>query len=137
MSSLTKLRSNIKAVMERDGVSQSALADRTGLSRPLLSNYLRGETSPGIDAIDRIAAALGVSVAHLFEAGSTPAAALRPPTDPEMLAFVLDKFERSDRIAAARAILLADEVELATMLDALAIFIPGGIKKNKRTSGAG
>lgn len=49
-------------IMCREGVSQTELAERTGISRPVLSNYMTGKTSPSFYKVDKIARALGCSV---------------------------------------------------------------------------
>lgn len=49
-------------IMCRDGVSQIELAERTGIPRPVLSNYMTGKNCPSFYKIDKIARALGCSV---------------------------------------------------------------------------
>jgi transcriptional regulator with XRE-family HTH domain len=48
------------------------VADRSGLSESFLSQVERGQSSASIASLRRIADALGVSIADLFEGGSMP-----------------------------------------------------------------
>ena len=48
------------------------VADRSGLSESFLSQVERGQSSASIASLRRIANALGVSIADLFEGGSMP-----------------------------------------------------------------
>ena len=49
-------------IMCRDGVSQLELSEKTGISQPVLSNYMTGKTCPSFYKVDKIARALGCSV---------------------------------------------------------------------------
>jgi transcriptional regulator with XRE-family HTH domain len=80
MSSFEKLRNNIKLIVERGDVSLSDLARLSGLSRSLVRNYVEGNNAPGIDQIDRIAGALGVSTASLI--GDEVPARIQLPDEP-------------------------------------------------------
>jgi len=57
------------------GLSLEGLAERSGVSRSMLSLIERGEASPTAVLLERIASALGVSLATLFE---DPAASADP-----------------------------------------------------------
>lgn len=52
----------LRRVMACKGVNETTLAERTGIQRTLLSNYISGRTNPSFYAVDRIAKALGCSV---------------------------------------------------------------------------
>jgi transcriptional regulator with XRE-family HTH domain len=54
------------------GVSLRELAERSGVSAPMLSQVERGETSPTLAVLFRIAGGLGVEVGQLVGAFSTP-----------------------------------------------------------------
>jgi len=56
------------------GLSLAALAERSGVSRSNISLIERGESSPTATVLDKLSAALGITVAALFErpAGATP-----------------------------------------------------------------
>ena len=49
-------------IMRRNGVTQSELSERTGLSQPRLSNYIAGKVAPTLYTLDKIAKALHCSV---------------------------------------------------------------------------
>ncbi len=67
-----RIASRIRALRSGHGLSLDALAERSGVSRSMLSLIERGETSPTAVVLDRIATGLGVVLASLFE---DPAAA--------------------------------------------------------------
>lgn len=67
------LRANIIVGRARSRLSQEQLAERSGVSRPTISRIERAQVDVGIDALERIARALGVAVADLF----VPASAAR------------------------------------------------------------
>ena len=48
-------------------VSVEELAEKTGIGRSTLYNYENGLFSPTIDALEKIADALGVQIAELYE----------------------------------------------------------------------
>lgn len=56
----------IKEVSKSQGVSITKLAELVGITQPNMSNIANGKTSPSLDLLERIAAALGVSVPELF-----------------------------------------------------------------------
>ncbi|HEY0396533.1 MAG TPA: helix-turn-helix transcriptional regulator [Candidatus Elarobacter sp.] len=64
---LEALRVNVVVGRARCRLSQSQLAERAGVSRPTISRIERGSGDVGVDVVQRIADALDVSVAQLFE----------------------------------------------------------------------
>lgn len=60
-----KLR--IKQAAKEKGVTIVALSEMVGLTQPGLSNIANGKSSPSLETLERIAKALGVPVASLFE----------------------------------------------------------------------
>ena len=56
----------IKEVSKSQGVSITKLAELVGITQPNMSNIANGKTSPSLDLLERIAAALDVSVPDLF-----------------------------------------------------------------------
>lgn len=56
----------VKEVSKAQGVSITKLAELVGITQPNMSNIANGKTSPSLDLLERIAAALGVSVPELF-----------------------------------------------------------------------
>src|SRR3982750_4597349 len=56
----------IKALREAEGLSLRDLADRSGVSAPMLSQVERGETSPTLAIAGRIAGGLELSLSQLL-----------------------------------------------------------------------
>jgi transcriptional regulator with XRE-family HTH domain len=56
----------IKAVRNSIGLSVGALAERSGLSKALISQIENGKTSPSLSTLDRLADSLGVPAAYLL-----------------------------------------------------------------------
>lgn len=56
----------IKEVSKSQGISITKLAELVGSTQPNMSNIANGKTSPSLDLLERIAAALGVPVPELF-----------------------------------------------------------------------
>jgi transcriptional regulator with XRE-family HTH domain len=56
----------IKELADARGLTINRLADFAGMSRGYLSKLLRGEQSPTVRSLERIAAALEVEVRDLF-----------------------------------------------------------------------
>ena len=54
------------------GFTQADLAEKAGVSVTYISQLERGETAPGIDLVGRLAGALGMTVAELLPAESSP-----------------------------------------------------------------
>jgi transcriptional regulator with XRE-family HTH domain len=54
------------------------IAERAGVSESFLSQVERGRASASVASLRRIAGALGVSVADLFDSSGPPARPLRP-----------------------------------------------------------
>lgn len=51
--------------MERQSISQTDLARKTGISRPNISNYLKGKNVPGLEVLEKFSAALGAPIDRL------------------------------------------------------------------------
>ncbi len=64
----TLLGMAIKAQRASLGISQEELAHRAGLHRTYISDLERGARNPSIESIEKLAGALQISVAKLFEA---------------------------------------------------------------------
>ncbi|WP_230533012.1 helix-turn-helix domain-containing protein [Microvirga roseola] len=56
------------------GLTLDGLAERTGVSRSMISLIERGESSPTAAVLDKLAAGLGVTLASLFAERESPAA---------------------------------------------------------------
>ncbi len=70
--------SAVRAARRRAGVSQSELAERAGTSQPSIARLEKGQVSPTVITLDRIARALGADLVIDFE----PQAAQRYSTPP-------------------------------------------------------
>lgn len=51
---------NVRRLAKRQGLSINALADQSGVSRAQMFNVLRGNSSPSLDWISKVAPVLGV-----------------------------------------------------------------------------
>lgn len=58
----------VRELRKANGLSQEAFADKCGFARSYMSRIERGVGNPSLDAIEVLAAGLGVPVAELFEA---------------------------------------------------------------------
>ena len=94
---------NVRHYRKGRGLKQHALADRAGLSVNMVGRIERGEASPSLETIERIAAALDVPAAALFGAG-TPAAP--SPERGRLLQRLHGQLARLDDDALARAVKL-------------------------------
>lgn len=62
------IASRVLALREAQGLSLTSLAERSGVSRSNISLIERGESSATATVLDKLAGALGVTLASLFEA---------------------------------------------------------------------
>ena len=72
-SAITAVGPRVKALREAEGMSLRDLAERSGVSAPMLSQVERGETSPTLQVAARIASGLQLRLSQLLrldEAGS-------------------------------------------------------------------
>ena len=67
---LIRFGNRLRELRQARGVSQEALADLAGLHRTYVSSVERGERNISLQNIDRLAAALEVSLAELMPAQS-------------------------------------------------------------------
>jgi transcriptional regulator with XRE-family HTH domain len=61
------IASKVRALRDLRGLSIEALAEKSGISRSMISLVERGETSPTAALLDKLTAALGTTLARLFE----------------------------------------------------------------------
>jgi transcriptional regulator with XRE-family HTH domain len=66
MDLLTKFAGNVRKLRARKKLSQKALADRVGISVSYVSMLERGQRSPPLETVEKMARALGVSPASLL-----------------------------------------------------------------------
>ena len=63
-----KFGKHLRALREERGWSQEEFADRAGLHRTYVSAVERGVRNPTLSVLERLAKALGVSMAELVQA---------------------------------------------------------------------
>jgi transcriptional regulator with XRE-family HTH domain len=63
----TRLGLAVRRLRQRAGYSQESFADACGLHRTYMGSVERGERNISLDNIQKIAAALGISLSQLFE----------------------------------------------------------------------
>lgn len=75
-----KLGENVRRLRETRGLSLRAVAERSGFSASFLSQVENDQASPSIASMERIAAALGVTMAEFFDSLGTrkPSASVAP-----------------------------------------------------------
>jgi transcriptional regulator with XRE-family HTH domain len=66
MDLLTKFAGNVRRLRSKRKLSQKALADRVGISVSYVSMLERGQRSPPLETIEKMAKALGVPPASLL-----------------------------------------------------------------------
>ncbi len=64
------LARNIRMLRAAQQLTQESLAEKADLDRTYVGRTERAETNPTVEAVERLAKALGVSVQRLFEEGS-------------------------------------------------------------------
>jgi transcriptional regulator with XRE-family HTH domain len=52
----------LREAIERSGLSNKALAERAGVSRPSIIRFRRGESSLRLDVVDKLAAVLNLRI---------------------------------------------------------------------------
>ncbi len=72
----------VRALREARGLSLRDLADRSGVSAPMLSQVERGDTSPTLAIAGKIAAGLGLSLSQLLRLDEGHHVVLAHPTSP-------------------------------------------------------
>ena len=66
------LGARIKELRKRLGISQEELASRAGMHWTYLSDLERGRQTPTVDVVNRVARALGVTLAEFFSPFNQP-----------------------------------------------------------------
>ena len=61
-----RIRLNLIASMKQAGISQVQLAEKLGISKGTVNNWVRGNNSPDVDMVPRICAELGISILTLY-----------------------------------------------------------------------
>ena len=65
-----RIAARVRELRGETGLSLDALAGKSGVSRSMISLIERSESSPTAVVLDKLAAALGVTVASLFDTGA-------------------------------------------------------------------
>ncbi len=78
MDLTTRIARRVRDLRDAQGFSLDALAERSGVSRSNISLIERGQSSPTAAVLDKLAAALGVTLASLFEEPKEAAAQPSP-----------------------------------------------------------
>jgi transcriptional regulator with XRE-family HTH domain len=73
---LAHVGSNLRRARQNAGLSQAALAERSGISRRTIVNAEAGEANISLTGVDRLAEALGTTFTALVSAPGTPPAAI-------------------------------------------------------------
>jgi transcriptional regulator with XRE-family HTH domain len=66
MDLLTRFAANVRKLRSKKKLSQKALADKIGISVSYVSMLERGQRSPPLETIEKMAKALGVTPAALL-----------------------------------------------------------------------
>ncbi|HET6762437.1 MAG TPA: helix-turn-helix domain-containing protein [Longimicrobiaceae bacterium] len=67
-----RLAARVRGLRTQRGLTLHALAERTGVSRSMISLVERGESSPTAAVLDKLAGGLGVTLASLFAPDERP-----------------------------------------------------------------
>lgn len=90
---LAHVGSNLRRARQEAGLSQAALAERSGISRRTIVNAEAGEANISLTGVDRLADALGTTFTALVSAPGTHPAAINEVTwrgeDPASVAVLL------------------------------------------------
>jgi transcriptional regulator with XRE-family HTH domain len=73
-----RVAANVYRLRTRSGLTQSGLAERAGMRQPRVAELERGDSSPNQDTLVRIALALGVDIAELYQRVETLATTRTP-----------------------------------------------------------
>lgn len=71
-----RLAARLRDLRKAEGLTLEALAERTGVSRAMLSRIERGEASPTAALLSRLCAGLGLSISRFLEDPRAPASPL-------------------------------------------------------------
>jgi transcriptional regulator with XRE-family HTH domain len=63
----------LRELREKNGLSQSELAERVGIPIDSIQNWEQGRTRPRIEALGKLARALGVTLDELLQESGEPA----------------------------------------------------------------
>lgn len=104
------IASRVLALREARQLSLTALAELSGVSRSNISLIERGESSATATVLDKLAGALGVTLASLFEAGEAAPSPLRRAAEQQVWTDPASGYVRRQLSPAARSPLQLVEV---------------------------
>lgn len=61
-----RIRINLVSAMDEANVNQVQLADKLGIKKGTVNNWVRGNNSPDVDIVPRICAVLGIDIEKLY-----------------------------------------------------------------------
>ena len=61
------MQNRIKQVLKEKNVTVSTLSEMIGITQPNMSSIITGKVNPSIDTLEKIALALSVPIAELFQ----------------------------------------------------------------------
>lgn len=64
-----KIYNKIKRIMFEKGINQTALANKIGVSRAVISGWFKGHRNPKKESLERIAEALDLPISFFYEEG--------------------------------------------------------------------
>ena len=56
----------LRDILKERGLTLKAFSELSGISQPNLSNYIKGNISPTLDTVDKIARSLNIEIQDLF-----------------------------------------------------------------------
>lgn len=67
MKALQNFRTNVRHALDELDISQTSLAEKSGITRPYLNRILQGQHEPSLTTCEAIADAIGQSLAALLD----------------------------------------------------------------------
>lgn len=95
-----RIAAELRAELARQGQSRHWLAEQSGIPVTTIARWLRGPQSPGLNDLDAMCRALGITIADLLSAverNGPPVPAPRPPRTRRSAGRVADNSEASSR----------------------------------------
>jgi DNA-binding phage protein len=68
----SRLSAYVEQVMKQNGVLQSKIAERTGLTQPVVSRFFSGKYAPRLTTFLQVISALGIKISLKDSSGKTP-----------------------------------------------------------------
>lgn len=102
------LRSNIEKYISASGLTQKEIAERLGVSKSSITNWIKGKNSPDVDLIEPLCSILGITFSQLYGMEEKEARPM-PPNIMPLPHFV--KRPRLGTIACGRPIFCVEEAD--------------------------